>query len=269
METWILPQLLGGGCRGAPGPGLGCTEHGCEPGPPLPGPSSPKVRSAPGGFCSISLAHFKSQRWTLKLARQELKTPIFWLPPSTYCYHLHFEFSLCFNFFKAFPCLLLCSFDLTRLSEKRRATVTYHHCLWRWEHQAPEIKWHVPDHVACWWQGRQSPNVCPYTQCPFYQNALSTHMHWSGYDSQLKIQLLKYHPHPHLGSHSHSRERWLTTGQESFSLSQMNVSQCNQTLESLGMFWNRKALNWKVALWSFPFSCTRTVSSVGQLEQMG
>jgi hypothetical protein len=49
----------------------------------------------------------------------------------------------------------------------------------------------------------------------------------------------------------------------------MNVSQCNQTLESLGMFWNRKALNWKVALWSLPFSCTRTVSSVGQLMHMG
>lgn len=32
------------------------------------------------------------------------------------------------------------------------------------------------------------------------------------------------------------------------------------------MFWNRKALNWKVALWSLPFSCTRTVSSVGQLQ---
>ena len=49
----------------------------------------------------------------------------------------------------------------------------------------------------------------------------------------------------------------------------MNVSQCNHTLDSLGMFWNRKALNWKVALWSFPFSCTRTVSSVGQLEHTG
>lgn len=61
--------------------------------------------------------------------------------------------------------------------------------------------WHVLDHVACWWQGRQSRNVCPHTHCPFFQNALSTRVHWSGYDSQLKIQLLKFRPHPHLWSH--------------------------------------------------------------------
>ena len=76
-------------------------------------------------------------------------------------------------------------------------------------------------------------------------------------------------PHPQAQVTLSFREGWLTTGQESFSLSQMNVSQCNHTLDSLGMFWNRKALNWKVALCSFPFSCTRTVSSVGQLEHMG
>lgn len=49
----------------------------------------------------------------------------------------------------------------------------------------------------------------------------------------------------------------LTTGQENFSLSQTCVSQCSQTLDSLGMLRKRKALNWNVARFVFPFSCTR------------
>lgn len=60
-------------------------------------------------------------------------------------------------------------------------------------------------------------------------------------------------------------EGGLTTGQENFSLSQTCVSQCSQTLDSLGMFWKRKALNWKVARLVFPFSCTRMELSVAHL----
>ena len=106
--------------------------------------------------------------------------------------------------------------------------------------------------TVAWWQGGQGPECLPHIQCPFLQNVLGTPLPGLVTIPRLKIQLLKYQPpSPALPSPRVIVSFWgevLTTGQESFSLSQMNVSQCNQTLESLGMFWNRKALNWKVAL---------------------